>query len=126
MSCSTVPYLPPASPPARHLARFASRPSSRAKSVQLADSARARPRRYSIVWPTILIGFGVLFLAQNLGLVHGDLWWGLWQLWPLLLVAASFPGRNTDLTTEAPRAESSQWWGALPYTRYLRLGYSDV
>ncbi|MHB1133557.1 MAG: LiaI-LiaF-like domain-containing protein [Chloroflexota bacterium] len=44
-------------------------------------------RRHSIVWPTILIGFGLLFLAQNMGLVGGNVWWGLWQLWPLLLVA---------------------------------------
>ena len=46
-----------------------------------------RARQRSIVWPMILIGFGLLFLAQNMGLVHGDIWWSLWQLWPLLLVA---------------------------------------
>lgn len=51
------------------------------------DQRPYRERHRSIVWPTILIGFGLLFLAQNMGLVRGDVWWSLWQLWPLLLVA---------------------------------------
>ena len=49
---------------------------------------RTRERRRPIVGPAILIGLGLLFLAQNLGLLPGDLWSTLWRFWPVLLVLA--------------------------------------
>jgi hypothetical protein len=45
-----------------------------------------RPR--SILGPTILIGLGLLFLAQNFGWISGDFWLNIWRFWPVLLVAA--------------------------------------
>ena len=41
----------------------------------------------SIVGPILLIGAGVLFLLNNLGIVDWAVWGGLWRLWPLALVA---------------------------------------
>jgi hypothetical protein len=43
--------------------------------------------RGSIVGPILLIGAGVLFLLNNLGIVDWAVWGGLWRLWPLALVA---------------------------------------
>jgi len=45
-----------------------------------------RPRRPAIVGPAILIGLGLLFLGQNLGLVPYGVWENVWRLWPLVLV----------------------------------------
>ena len=50
--------------------------------------ARERRRAIPILGPILLIGLGLLFLGQNLGLVPGDVWSSLWRLWPLLLVVA--------------------------------------
>lgn len=47
-----------------------------------------RPRRTPIAGPILLIGLGLLFLAQNFGLVSADIWLNLWRFWPLLLVLA--------------------------------------
>lgn len=46
-----------------------------------------KARRGGIVGPLILIGLGVLFLLNNLGVVSWNVWLALWQLWPLLLIA---------------------------------------
>ena len=43
--------------------------------------------RGSIVGPILLIGAGLLFLLNNLGIVDWAVWGGLWRLWPLALVA---------------------------------------
>lgn len=45
-----------------------------------------RRRRGSLVWPILLIGLGVLFLLQNLGLLPWSTWRDLLPLWPLVLV----------------------------------------
>jgi len=46
-------------------------------------------RRYpSLVGPIILIGFGVLVLLSNLGMLQWSVWDAILKLWPLLLVAA--------------------------------------
>lgn len=44
--------------------------------------------RGSVVFPLLLVGLGVLFLLNNMGLVSWNIWNSIWQLWPLLLVAA--------------------------------------
>lgn len=50
------------------------------------QTVRNRPR--SILGPAILIGLGLLFLAQNFGLIGSDVWLNIWRFWPVLLVAA--------------------------------------
>jgi hypothetical protein len=39
------------------------------------------------VWPVVLIGAGVVFLLNNLGLLGWDVWGTLLRLWPVLLIA---------------------------------------
>ena len=41
----------------------------------------------SAFWPVLLIGIGVFWLLNNLGLLPGWSWGSLWQLWPLFLIA---------------------------------------
>ena len=43
--------------------------------------------RGGFVWPVILIGAGIVFLLNNLGLVGWDVWSTLFRLWPVLLIA---------------------------------------
>jgi len=45
-------------------------------------------QRGSLVGPIILIGLGVIFLLNNLGLLSWSIWGTLLRLWPILLVAA--------------------------------------
>ena len=45
-------------------------------------------QRGSVVGPIILIGLGVIFLLNNLGLLSWSIWGTLLRLWPILLVAA--------------------------------------
>jgi hypothetical protein len=46
------------------------------------------PDRYrSIFWPVLLIGFGLIWLMVNIGLLSGWSWVNLWRLWPLFLIA---------------------------------------
>ncbi len=47
----------------------------------------SRHHRGGLVGPVLLIGFGLILLAQNLGWVGGDIWWSLLRMWPLILVA---------------------------------------
>jgi hypothetical protein len=53
---------------------------------------RARPerrsRRVSLVGPVILIGLGVIFLLNTLGLLAWSVWEVIFRLWPVLLIAA--------------------------------------
>ncbi|MCU0507099.1 MAG: DUF5668 domain-containing protein [Anaerolineae bacterium] len=46
-----------------------------------------RHYRGGFVWPVMLIGAGVVFLLNNLGLVSWDVWGTLLRLWPVLLIA---------------------------------------
>ncbi len=46
-----------------------------------------RRRLGPILWPLLLIAFGVLILLENLGLLDQSAWSILWDLWPLLFVA---------------------------------------
>ena len=51
---------------------------------------RARPeqgRRVSLVGPVILIGLGVVFLLNSLGLLAWSVWEVIFRLWPILLIA---------------------------------------
>ena len=51
---------------------------------------RARPeqgRRVSLVGPVILIGLGVVFLLNNMGVLAWSVWEVIFRLWPILLVA---------------------------------------
>lgn len=45
---------------------------------------RTGPRLF---WPIILIGVGVIFLLNNLGVITGSPWEVIWRLWPVLLIA---------------------------------------
>ena len=45
------------------------------------------PRRSGLVGPTILIGLGVVFLLNNLGMLGWEIWDVILPLWPLLLIA---------------------------------------
>lgn len=45
-------------------------------------------RRGGLVGPVILIGLGVVFLLNNLGIVSWSVWEVLLRLWPILLIAA--------------------------------------
>ena len=44
-------------------------------------------RRGSLVWPILLIGVGVVFLLNNLGIISWNVWSLLLRMWPVLLVA---------------------------------------
>lgn len=39
------------------------------------------------VWPVILIGAGIVFLLNNLGMVSWNIWETLFRLWPVVLIA---------------------------------------
>jgi hypothetical protein len=45
-----------------------------------------RKRRGSIFFPLLLIAIGVAFLLNNLGVIPGDFWGTLFQLWPVILI----------------------------------------
>jgi hypothetical protein len=44
-------------------------------------------RRVSLVGPVILIGLGVVFLLNNMGLLAWSVWEVIFRLWPILLIA---------------------------------------
>ncbi len=46
-----------------------------------------KPRRGGLVWPLILIGLGVVFLLNNLGVLPWDIWGTLFRMWPVILIA---------------------------------------
>ncbi len=46
-----------------------------------------RARRGGLVGPLLLVGLGVLFLLNNLGLTAVSVWDVLFHLWPLILIA---------------------------------------
>ncbi|MDH7489014.1 MAG: DUF5668 domain-containing protein [Anaerolineae bacterium] len=46
-----------------------------------------KPRRGGLVWPIILIGLGVVFLLNNLGVLPWDIWGTLLRMWPVILIA---------------------------------------
>jgi len=47
-----------------------------------------RPRRGTpIVLPTLLIAAGIILLLQNLKVLPWDIWYQIWRLWPLVLIA---------------------------------------
>ena len=43
-------------------------------------------RRPSLFWPVILIGIGLIFLLNNLGVIRGNPWALIWQFWPVILI----------------------------------------
>ena len=51
-------------------------------------SGRRSSQRGGLVGPLILIGLGVVFLLNNLGVLDWSIWEVLLRLWPILLVAA--------------------------------------
>lgn len=57
-----------------------------------------KTRRGGLVWPVILIGAGVVFLLNNLGILSWDIWETLFKMWPVLLIAIGLDlaiGRRT-------------------------------
>ena len=44
-------------------------------------------RGVRLFWPIILIGVGAILLLSNLGVIHGNPWTIMLQLWPVLLIA---------------------------------------
>ncbi len=51
-------------------------------------SDRDGRRRGGVIGPVILIGLGIIFLLNNLGVLSWSIWGTLIRLWPILLVAA--------------------------------------
>ena len=49
---------------------------------------QVKPRRGSLIGPVVLIGLGIAFLLDNLGIVQWDIWEIVFRLWPVLLIAA--------------------------------------
>jgi len=47
----------------------------------------APKRAGGVVWPVILIAFGVLFFLDNVGALKVDMWQLVISLWPLLIIA---------------------------------------
>ncbi len=47
-----------------------------------------RKRRGSLVGPVILIGLGIIWLLNNLGILEWSVWEMIFRLWPALLIAA--------------------------------------
>ena len=47
-----------------------------------------RKRGVSLIGPAILIGLGVVFLLNNLGILAWNVWEVIFRLWPVLLIAA--------------------------------------
>lgn len=46
-----------------------------------------KPRRGGLVWPVILIGLGIVFLLNNLGMLSWDVWETILRMWPVILIA---------------------------------------
>ena len=46
--------------------------------------------RGGIVWPSLMIGLGVIFLLNNFGYLILDVWQVILSLWPVLLIAIGF------------------------------------
>jgi hypothetical protein len=44
-------------------------------------------RGVRLFWPIVLIGVGSILLLTNLGVIHGNPWTIILQLWPVLLIA---------------------------------------
>ncbi|MFN8595566.1 MAG: DUF5668 domain-containing protein [Anaerolineae bacterium] len=66
---------------------------------------RTNPR----FWPIVLIGAGVIFLPNNLGVIQGNPWSVIWRLWPVLLIAL---GLEILIGAVVPPVRSSaQCWG---------------
>ncbi len=49
--------------------------------------SRRHHRGAPVVGPVILIGAGVVFLLNNMGVLPWSVWNQLWRLWPLILIA---------------------------------------
>ncbi len=47
----------------------------------------SRRRGIRLFWPIILIGVGSILLLSNLGVIRGNPWSIIFQLWPVLLIA---------------------------------------
>jgi hypothetical protein len=47
----------------------------------------SRYYRPGLVGPVLLIGLGILFLLENLGLLAWNIWEVAFRLWPLLFIA---------------------------------------
>lgn len=62
-----------------------------------------REKPPSIFFPLLLIALGVYFLLTNLGVMEGNFWSTVWQLWPVLLIAGGVEGiiRRDNLVTSA-------------------------
>jgi hypothetical protein len=64
------------------------------------EMGERRRRGSGIVGPLILIGLGLIFLLNNLGVVDWSIWQVIWRLWPVLLIAAGLDlliGRRSAL-----------------------------
>jgi hypothetical protein len=64
------------------------------------DERQKPRRRVSLVGPVILIGLGIVFLLNNLGILDWNIWDVVFRLWPVLLIAAGLEvliGRRSAL-----------------------------
>ena len=56
-----------------------------------------RKRRSSLIGPTILIGLGIVFLLNNMGILDWNVWEVIFRLWPVLIIAAGLSKRRGEL-----------------------------
>jgi len=68
--------------------------------------------RGSLVGPIILIGLGIVFLLNNLGLLSWSVWEVILRLWPILLIAIGL-----DILLGRRWACCSSPWGCSPRDR---------
>ena len=64
-------------------------PSSRRDEpiVPQPERSNGSHSRRSFFWPILLIGFGIILLLSNMGVVPATSWAVLWRLWPIALIA---------------------------------------
>jgi N-terminal domain of toast_rack, DUF2154/Domain of unknown function (DUF5668) len=84
---SIPPGYPPIPPPSDQPSYPPQAAYPQDGAYKQASWSRPRPFGGSVVGPLLLIGAGVLFLLNNLGIVDSAVWGSLWRLWPLALVA---------------------------------------
>lgn len=76
--------------------------------------ANEQRRNWSLTWPLILIGLGVLFLLDNFGMWNWDIWAFLGTVWPVILIAIGadilLGGRRRGFIAAAAIAAAAVLW----------------
>ena len=95
---------------------------------------RPIPRR-GLVGPAILIGLGLVFLANNMGWLGWEVWLTLLRLWPVLLIAVGLDllvGRRTALGSVlivvvlVGVVSAAVWWSGAWWTRSIPVAGETI